>query len=544
MEWWKKAVIYQIYPRSFQDSNGDGVGDLRGIIQRLDYLKGGTNSLGVDAIWLSPINVSPMADFGYDVSDYREIDPIFGDIATFQELIAEAKKRDIKIIMDLVINHTSDQHPWFQESRQSRDSEKRDWYIWHPGKGKKAPNNWLSAFGGSAWTLDEQTGEYYYHAFGPEQPDLNWRNPQVQEAVFSIVRYWSEMGVYGYRLDVVNCFVKDEELRENPTRFFWGIRAMRRYDRETHIYDRNRPELHTILKRLNQVLAEQGEKMTVGEVFQEPPGTAELPASYYGDPDDELSLTFNFSFFFANWSPRKFREIITAWEKALGEDRWPCYVLSNHDFDRHSSRFSGFWSKKTQERAKLAAILLLTQRGTPFLYYGEELGMQSQSVVRKLLQDPVGKRYWPFYKGRDNARLPMCWNGDKNSGFTEAEPWLPLDKNWQSIHAEKQMQDETSLWRTYQTLINLRQKKSSILKGKTEFLDIPSIRVLAYTRTWEEEKVLILLNFYSRKEKLASSISGIFSGEIIYATDCQKIGQTLDVEQLELQPYEGIVVAL
>ena len=370
--WWKEAVIYQIYPRSFSDSNGDGVGDLQGIIDKLDYLKGSPDSLGVDAIWLSPIYPSPMVDFGYDISDYEDIDPVFGDLKTFKKLLKEAHKRDIKIIMDLVINHTSDQHPWFIESRSSKKNPKRDWYIWQDAIDGKPPNNWMAAFGGNAWEWDERTKQYYYHGFTKEQPDLNWRNPEVKKAISKLISYWLDMGVDGFRLDVVNYYFKDKKLRNNPVDFFKGLRP---YDIQIHIYDRDRPKVHSVLKSFRKLLdSYDGDRMSVGEVYIEPPGNPKLATSYYGDKSDELHMAFNFAFLYCKWDAEKFREAISALEKELKPEDWPNYTLSNHDQIRHIKRYEK--GKETIPRMKIAAMLLLTLRGTPFLYYGEEIGME------------------------------------------------------------------------------------------------------------------------------------------------------------------------
>ena len=391
MKWWQEAVIYQIYPRSFQDSNGDGVGDLNGVIDRLDYLNDGTpNSLGVDAIWLSPIYPSPMYDFGYDISDYSDIDPLFGDLQVFQRLLTEAHKRGIKIIMDLVINHTSHLHPWFQESRSSKDNPKRDWFIWQDAKhdavtGRRhPPNNWLGMFGGKGWKWDEATQQYYFHSFLAEQPDLNWRNPAVKEAVFDMVKGWLDMGVDGFRLDVINYIFKDDQLRNNPVQH---LKAARPYDRQRHVYDRDRqPQLSGMLKELRTLLESyEGDRTSVGEIQVEDHTKVKHVASVVGG-NDQLHMAFNFAYFFTSWDAQMFRQRIHEWDTACQQQDpkggWPTYTLSNHDYERHISRytpmlpsiksffFGGLSSREeiTQARAKVAALMLLTLRGTPFLY--------------------------------------------------------------------------------------------------------------------------------------------------------------------------------
>ncbi|MCB1155964.1 MAG: alpha-glucosidase [Leptospiraceae bacterium] len=543
MAWWQYGVIYQIYPRSFKDSKGDGIGDLMGIIEKLDYLNGREDSLGIDAIWLSPVNNSPMVDFGYDVSDYYGIDPVYGDMQTFELLIKEAAKRNIKIIMDLVVNHSSDKHPWFIESRSSKDKPKSDWYIWKDPVNGKEPNGWLSAFGGKAWTFDENRGQYYLHSFAPEQPDLNWRNPELKKAVFDVVRFWLDKGVAGFRLDVVNCFVKDSEFRDNPKRRMkLSLRGMRAYDRQVHVYDRDRPETHEILKELRKILdSYPGERMMVGEVMQEPPGVASLPASYYGN-NDELNLSFNFSVFFVKWKLESFRQIIADWEAELGENRWPCNVFSNHDFVRHITRFG---SKRNRlPRARLLALLLLSLRGTPFLYYGEELGMLSENVPRKLIHDPPGKKYWPFYKGRDNARLPMCWDDSKYAGFSITEPWLPLNQDFKTVNVYEQQKDPQSLFHTYQKLIRLRKEKEVLRSGKIQILEKNHKSILSFLRYTEKESFLVLINFSKKKQSYPIKKATSAQKAAILFSSHRKEGVVLVGEELELDGYEGGIFAL
>lgn len=492
MSWWKDAVVYQIYPRSFYDSNGDGIGDLEGIIQKLDYLNDGTkNSLGIDAIWLSPIYPSPMYDFGYDISDYNSIDSVFGDIPIFKRLLAEAHKRNIKIILDLVINHTSHLHPWFLDSRSSKTSSKRDWYIWKDGIDGKEPNNFLAAFGGKAWTLDEKTGQYYYHSFLDEQPDLNWRNPEVKEAIFNMIKYWLDMDVDGFRLDVVNLFYKDSEWRDNPSRIFKGIRP---YDRQVHIYDRDQPEMHELLKDLRKLLDSYGDRMSVGEVMMDPPGKVSIPASYYGN-NDELHMAFNFAFLYSFWGAENFKKVIDEWQSALGLDNWPNYTLSNHDFRRHISRY--YAGKNSIVRAKLTALMLLTLRGTPFIYYGEEIGMESERVSRNELRDPVGIRYWPLHPGRDSERKPMAWDDSYSGGFTKGKPWLPVYSKYERRNVNLLKSEESSIWNFYRNLIHLRKSSAVLKKGTIETFMSPDKNILYYKRSYEGVENYIFLNFSS-----------------------------------------------
>lgn len=541
MAWWKEAVIYQIYPRSFQDSNGDGIGDLEGIIQRLDYLAGSKDSLGIDAIWLSPVYPSPMFDFGYDISDYEEIDPVYGDTQTFKRLLKEAHKRGIRIIMDLVVNHTSHLHPWFIESRSSVNSPKRDWYIWKEPKHNGPPNNWLGAFGGSGWEYDKRTGEYYFHSFLKEQPDLNWRNPDVEDAIFRMMKYWLDMGVDGFRLDVVNLYVKDEFLRNNASYFMKGPRP---YDKQVHAYDRDRPEMHGILRRMRKLLDSYSEKrMFVGEIMQDFPGNVLLPATYCGR-NDELHLAFNFMFLFSPWKAERFYQIVKDFESALGEDNWPNYTLSNHDFPRHITRYEK--GTDTIARAKLAACMMLTLRGTPFLYYGEEIGMKRQKVPYNKIQDPVGKRYWPFHPGRDPERIPMPWDGTNTTGFTTGKPWLPLYEDAQTLNVESQKEDPNSLFYTYKKLIQLRKDRKSLRKGKLKIFLSPDKQALYYRRRDGKEETYIFLNFSSKPVNVSYPRKWIL-GEILFSSANRsssfELEKELDLGGLVLFPNEAVIFA-
>jgi len=539
--WWKEAVVYQIYPRSFKDSNGDGIGDLMGIIEKLDYLNGKEDSLGIDAIWLSPIYPSPMFDFGYDISDYENIDPVFGDLEIFQTLLEECHKRNIKLIMDLVVNHTSHLHPWFLESRKSRENPKRNWYIWKDGKKGKPPNNWAAAFGGSAWEWDEVTEQYYYHGFTVQQPDLNWRNPEVKEAIFKMIKFWLDLGVDGFRLDVVNYYFKDSLFRDNPRNFFMGLRE---YERQYHIYDRNRPETHEVLKEFRKLLdSYEGDRMSVGEVYQPPPGNAQLPASYYGENSDELHLAFNFSFLYSKWDPKSFQKIIEEQEKALKPKDWPNYTLSNHDQVRHFTKYKS--GKDGIKRAKICAAMLLTLRGTPFLYYGEEIGMESDWIPRKFIQDPLGVRYWPLFVGRDRARQPMCWTDEIYGGFSKIQPWLPVSKNKNEINFSKQMQDPNSLLSFYKALIRLRRKEETLRRGSLRILFREQTHILSYLRIGEKDKILILLNFsdgerrvFFGKENLNTELA-----KVLLSTH-RKESETLNLGILSLEPYQVDIIKL
>src|SRR4051812_26298636 len=412
-QWWQHAVFYEIYPRSFADSNNDGVGDLNGIASKLDYLK----DVGVDAIWISPCFPSPQVDFGYDVSDYEAIDPMYGTLADFDKLAAAAKQHGIRIILDFVVNHSSDQHKWFLDSKSSRNSEHRDWYIWRDGKGPgQPPNNWTSTFGGSAWKFDSATNQYYYHYFYPEQPDLNWRNPVVKNAMFDVTRWWYKRGVSGFRLDAVDTLFEDPNLKDNPNRP--GKNAFGDPIQE-HKYNTKLPEVHEALRELRKV-ADEHNAVLIGETWTS--DIAELKL-YYGKSNNELQMPMDFLFTTVNkLSPADFRKQIAAVNSASG---WPTYVISNHDIIRSYDRYGD--GAHNDQIAKLMAGLYLTLRGTPIMYYGEEIGMKTTPPGRREdVKDPIGRNGWPKEKGRDGERTPMQWDDSANAGFSKATPWLPV----------------------------------------------------------------------------------------------------------------------
>ncbi len=524
--WWKRGIIYQVYPRSFYDKSGDGIGDIPGITEKLDYLQW----LGADALWLSPVNTSPMYDYGYDISDYCDIDPLYGTMKDFDRLIKEAGRRGIRIIMDLVINHTSHLHQWFQESRSSVDSEKRDWYIWKKGREGGPPNNWKSSFGGSAWEYDRHTDEYYLHSFLREQPDLNWRNRELREEVFKMVDFWLKKGVDGFRLDVVNWYVKDDKFRDNPSlfKFMKGNRNK---------YDRNRAESHDIVKELRALLDLYEDRVAVGEVFCLPPGDPALSASYLGDGTDELHMAFDFSLMYRFWGARRYYRVLKKWYNLIPGQGWPCNVTSNHDQPRGRSRYMG--EEGSDARARLAAVLLLTLPGTPFIYYGEELGMKNGNLPRKDIVDPLGKRYWPVYKGRDSARTPMLWDASENAGFSKATPWLPVNSDYEKINAEVQKNDRYSILNTYKKLIEIRKKHSALHLGKWK----PEIRgfhnVLAYYRKSEKETIFVVLNFSSGERKISVSNRGQW--RVLFSTHRTSSEHLTDL-RMTLFPYESTVI--
>jgi alpha-glucosidase len=510
--WWREGVFYQIYPRSFQDSNGDGVGDLAGITARLDHLNDGTpRSLGIDAIWLSPFYRSPMADFGYDVSDYRDVDPTFGNLADFDGLLSEAHRRNIRVIVDLVPGHTSDQHPWFKAARSSRTDPKRDYYIWADGRSGGPPNNWRAVFRrvGPAWTLDEKTGQYYLHHFLPEQPDLNWRNLKVRDEIDDVMRFWLDRGVDGFRVDVAAGLIRDERLRNNPRFQLRGWPRPRNWDLD---------EVHEIHRRWRKVLDSYGtDRMAVGEI-----GVRNLRrhVRYYGE-DDELQLSFNFHFLEQPWIAERFRAVVEEWESLLPAHAWPDYTLSNHDRSRAISRYG-------PERAGVAALMLLTLRGTPFIYYGEEIGMTDVPIPPDRIVD---------VDSRDPERTPMQWDTSKNAGFTPGDPWLPMG-DFTRNNVAAQRDDPASLFSLYRRMSWLRKSSPALRRGS--YRPVPSPRgVWAYAREADGERVLVALNF--TKSRLVDSL-GAGGAKVALSTDHARDGESVDLARVELRPDEGIVV--
>ncbi len=452
--WWQTAVIYQIYPRSFADSDGDGTGDLRGVISRLDYLNDGTpRSLGVDAIWLSPFFPSPGFDFGYDVSDYCAIDPLFGTLADFDLLVAEAHRRGIRIILDLVLNHTSHLHPWFIQSRSSLANPKRDWYIWQDPKGKSgAPNNWQSVFGGRAWQWDPATRQYYYHMFLPQQPDLNWRNPRVRRAVMDVFRFWLDRGADGFRLDVVDGYYKDALFRDNPP----ALGNPRVRTAETHLRCGSTRTARRLPRDPRAAgflrCAHGGGRGDGGGRRRRPASAAPGSCRWRSTSSSRTSLE----------SGRISEGGSALRESSCRRADGRATCSSNHDSSRHASRYGG---RSPEARAKVAAAMLLTLRGTPFLYQGEEIGMRDGKISRAEIQDPPGKRYWPLYQGRDLCRTPIPWNAQPGAGFTTGKPWLPLNPDYREINVQAEQEDPDSVLSFYRKILWLRKKSPALNSG-------------------------------------------------------------------------------
>ncbi len=488
--WWQRGIIYQVYPRSFQDTNGDGVGDLRGVTERLEYLQ----NLGVDAVWLSPIFTSPMKDFGYDVADYEGVDPLFGNMQDFDELLAQAHARGLKVMLDLVPNHSSDQHPWFLESRVSRDNPRRDWYIWRdPAPDGGSPNNWLSFFGGPAWTLDEATGQYYLHQFLKEQPELNWANPAVRGAIADAVRFWLKKGVDGFRVDVIWLLGKHQDYLDEPVvEGALGLPGQGPHAQLQHIYTQDQPETHTFIRDLRAVLDEfdtpGNERVMVGEIY--------LPLdrlmTYYGTPDaPECHMPFNFLLLqLTDWTADHVRALVEAYDAACVQaGGWPNWVLGNHDQSRFRSRLG-------PDLGRLAQTLLFTLRGTPTAYYGDEIGMTDLPVPLDRQQDPQGLNQ-PGVPGasRDPERTPMQWENTPGAGFTTAEPWLPLPEQLGGQTVTDQQDDPASELTYFRALTTLRRAHPALSLGDYATAEGGHPDVYAYTRTLGEDRVLVLLNF-------------------------------------------------
>ncbi len=527
--WWRDGVIYQIYPRSFLDSDGDGLGDLPGITARLDYLA----DLGVAAIWLSPFYPSPDKDFGYDVADHCAVDPRYGTLADFDTLAQQAHARGIRVVLDLVLNHTSDQHPWFQEARSSRDNPKRDWYLWRdprPGRfaGSRLPNNWMSIFSGAAWEWEPATRQYYLHLFAPEQPDLNWRNPAVRQAQLDVVRFWLRRDVDGFRLDVFNAYFKDEHLRDNPSQFGLAPVLWRK-----HVYNIDQPEMIPLLNELRGTLDGYPERYAVGETAF---ATAEKAAFYCGP--DKLHAAFSFEFtglggLGVGWGPRYIVRKLQERECVFGAAGvWPTTVMGNHDVPRPATRYC---RGEDDAPAKLAMALLLTLRGTPFLYYGDEIGMRDVNLRRDEIMDPVGKAYWPLLKGRDGCRSPMQWDGTPQAGFTTGRPWLRVHPDAAQRNLAAQRQDPHSLFNLTRELIALRKQTPTLIRGDLAVMPSGSPQVLTFTRTLPDQRILVALNFARHPAQISPAALND-SYELLYSSQRSQLPSTRG--GLELGPHE------
>jgi alpha-glucosidase len=531
--WWKHALIYEIYPRSFQDSNGDGIGDLNGITQRLDYLK----TLGVDAIWLSPIYPSPQVDFGYDVSNYEAIDPQYGTMADFDRLVSEAKKRKIGVIMDMVVNHTSDKHPWFIESESSKANPKRDWYIWRDGKGPGVPpNNWQSTFGHSAWKYDPKTSQWYYHRFYVEQPDLNWRNPAVERAVFGAFKFWLNKGVAGFRLDAVPTLFEDEQLQDEKV--LPGTNAYGDPNLDDSLTN-NLPEVHQVMRDLRKVSnSYPGNRVLIGETYL--PDIAEL-RKWYGADHDELQLPMDMQVGFLNkLDAAGFRTRIDQAEHDIDSDQ-PLFVFDNHDNPRSWNRYGD--GKHNLDIARVIATLLLGTRSTAMMYYGEELGMTTTTPTRvEDVKDPIGKIGWPKEKGRDGERTPMQWDGSPNAGFTTAAatPWLPVPPSYKTVNVALESREDDSLLAWYQRLIQLRRENPAMRDGTLTMLNVNDNNVLSWLRKAPDgQAVLVACNFTAQAQTVAFDLSsqGVSGQKLTTLLQTPGSSEPESLASIKLPPY-------
>ncbi len=523
--WWQQAVIYQVYPRSFQDSDGDGVGDLEGILARVDYL----SWLGVEAVWISPIYPSPMADFGYDVADYVDIDPLFGRLEDFDRLVEALHAKKIRLILDLVPNHTSDRHPWFLEARASRSSPRRDWYLWRdPAPGGGPPNNWVSQAGGSAWTLDEASGQYYYHAFLAEQPDLNWRNPAVRLAIYDVLRFWLARGVDGFRVDVLWHMIKDAAFRDDPLNpdyregepDFRRVRPLRSADQ---------PEVLEVAAEMRRVLEEYpGDRLLIGEIYL----PVERLAAYYGPDLSAVHLPFNFNLMWAKWQPAAIMELIRAYEAALPAGAWPSWVLGNHDQMRIASRVG-------RGQARVAMVLLLTLRGTPTLYYGDELGLTNVPIPPEKARDPFGRNMPGTGQGRDPERTPMPWDTSANCGFTTGEPWLPLGEGRARQSVAVQKRDPASMLSLTRALLELRRREPALAIGDFAPFEVEG-DALAYARTAGARRLVVILNLEPRPKTIRWRAD--LGGRVELSTHPEGNGRPVG-DQIELAADEAVVIA-
>ncbi|SHF94973.1 glycoside hydrolase family 13 protein [Ornithinibacillus halophilus] len=553
--WWKESIVYQIYPRSFNDSNGDGIGDIKGITEKLDYLK----NLGINVIWLSPVYKSPNDDNGYDIADYKAIMDEFGTMEDWEELLEEMHKRDLKLIMDLVVNHSSDEHEWFKESRKSKDNPYRDYYIWRPGKDGKEPNNWESTFSGPAWEYDENTDEYFLHIFSRKQPDLNWENPKLRQEIYDMMKWWLDKGVDGFRMDVINFISKVPGLPDAPNpegkKYVGGGK-----------YFMNGPRIHEFLREMNEEVISNYDVMTVGEM----PGVDVEEAKKYTDPErKELQMVFQFEHMDLDSGPngkwdlkpldlRDLKASITRWQKGLQGVGWNSLYLNNHDQPRMVSRF-GNDKEYRVETAKMLGTFLHMLQGTPYVFQGEEIGMTNikfdsideykdieilnmyKEKVIEGNEDPDKVMESIYVKGRDNARTPVQWDATENAGFTTGEPWIKVNPNYKEVNAEQAVNDENSIYHYYRELIQLRKTHPIIVYGDYDLILDEHEQIYAYTRTYEGEKLLVLTNFSEEEVKfdLPSDVS--FEADELLISNYPQNGGVEDYNSFTLKPYEARV---
>ena len=527
--WWQHAVFYEIYPRSFADSNNDGVGDLEGISSKMSYL----HELGVDAIWIAPCYPSPQVDFGYDVADYRNIDPLYGNLADFDHMVAEGRKHRVRVILDFVPNHTSDQHPWFQDSKSSRTASHRDWYIWRDGKAPgQPPNNWISGFGGTAWTLDPTTNQYFYHIFYTQQPDLNWRNPAVEQVMLDTTRWWYKRGVSGFRLDAVDTLFEDPALHDNP------VLPGTNKQGDPNMQDKNNknfPEVHEVLRKLRKVADESG-AVLIGETWTS--NVAELDR-YYGEDGNELQMPMDFMFTTVNkLSPPEFRRQIAAVDGTHG---WPVFVIGNHDLVRSYNRYGD--GKNNDSIAKLMGAFYLTLRGTPVMYYGEEIGMENNDPTRKEeVKDPIGRTGWPEEKGRDGERTPMQWNTAPNAGFSKKGPWLPVPPSYRTHNVASESKDTNSVLSLYRKVLALRHTNEALLEGSYTALNEDDPNVMSYLRSYKGKGVLVALNMSAAPQKAIFHLSQQGFGRAMPKALIASPAASVKGNEVTLEPF-GLLIA-
>ena len=551
--WWKESVVYEIYPRSFKDSNGDGIGDIQGIIEKLDYLK----DLGVNVLWIGPIFQSPMDDNGYDISDYQDIHPDYGTVEDYDRLLEEAHKRDIKILVDLVVNHTSDEHKWFEESRKSVDNPYRDYYIWKPGKDGKEPNNWGSVFGGSAWEYDEATDMYYLHNFSKKQPDLNWENPKVREEIYEMMKWWCDRGIDGFRMDVISMISKDQ-------RFLDGVVKDGLFG-DPGPYTFHGPRVHEFLQEMNREVLSKYDIMTVGETSGV---TIEDAKLYAGADRNELNMVFQFEHVsigdgdYGKWTTDRydfmeFKQIMNDWQEKLDENTWNSLFLDNHDQPRCVSRFGNDSDEYCDISAKMLATCLHMMKGTPYVYQGEELGMRNAYFDDlSKYKDIESLQFYDLYtsngcidpetmmkalqlRGRDNARTPMHWNAEENAGFTEGTPWIDMNTDYKTVNAEAQVGNEDSVFSYYKKLIQLRKDNEIVVYGDYKAIDRENEKIFAYERVLGDEKILTVCNF--TEDVTEFQIPEEFD---LTKAECwiSNTGRTEFNSTVELKPYEAFVL--
>src|SRR5271165_117564 len=532
-QWWQHAVFYEIYPRSFADSDNNGIGDLRGIDQHLDYLK----NLGIDAVWITPCFPSPQVDFGYDVSDYDAIDPMYGTLVDFDKLVADGKKRNVKVILDFVVNHTSDKHKWFIDSKSSKTSVHRDWYIWRDGKGPdQPPNNWLSTFGSPGWTFDKKTNQYYYHYFYPEQPDLNWRNPAVEKAMLDVTCFWYKRGVAGFRLDAVDTLYEDPALTDNPPAP--GTDKFGRPNQDEK-YNKKLPEVHDAMRKLRSVADEYG-SVLIGETWTT--NVSELK-DYYGAKNDELQMPMDLMMTgFKGLSAKEYRDHIAA-VNAAGQ--WPVWVITNHDIIRSYTRYAD--GAHNDDIAKMMAALYLTLRGSAIMYYGEEIGMENNDPKSKDdVQDPIGKLGWPLEKGRDGERTPMQWNNSASAGFSKAKPWLPVPASAMTHNVADEMNSPDSVLSFYRKLLALRRTEPALLDGDYVSINDDNTNVLAYLRRSKGEAILVMLNMSATEQKARFDLAatGFLEPKVsVLLTSFHKQVKGMFME-LPMEPYSAFIAKI